>query len=95
VGHFTIYVLIKSDPGFREEPKDELNINSPKPFWSGNESHVSYAQAAQHSTCNITIYDRIPHRIVKLEKQKKKKKIHKKKKGLEAESSPLPVGLEE
>jgi hypothetical protein len=78
VGHFTIYALIKSDPGFRKEPNDELNINSPKSFWSGNESHVSYAQAAQHSTCNITIYDRIPHRIVKLEK--KKKKFTKKKK---------------
>jgi hypothetical protein len=54
VGHLTIYALIKSDPGFREEPNDELNINSPKPFWSGNEYHLSYDQAAQHSTCNIT-----------------------------------------
>jgi hypothetical protein len=42
----------------REEPNVELNINSPKPFWSGNESmHVSYAQAAQHSVIYITIYE--------------------------------------
>lgn len=53
VGHLIIYALIKSDPGFREEPNDELNNNSPKPFWSGNESHVSYAQAAQHSVISL------------------------------------------